>query len=182
VRAFTNVGLWTVISEYGAHFLLQPEQSPAGHPQLTGAAATGFNPFIYGNDVDSVDIATRVAMVSTLFHHANFWLLGVLVGCLIVRLCLCASTPCCDIGVLHLKNPDKFNCGSCSYNIIHILRGDEELLCPHFVVFNWMLPIIPIFVWKQCFKNGFVSPKPTGRKVAFPRVPLKYDFLLVLST
>ena len=24
----------------------------------------GFNPFIYGNDVDSVDVATRVAMVS----------------------------------------------------------------------------------------------------------------------
>lgn len=23
----------------------------------------GFNPFIYGNDVDSVDVATRVAMV-----------------------------------------------------------------------------------------------------------------------
>lgn len=29
------------------------------HPLLTSA----FNPFIYGNDVDSVDIATRVAMV-----------------------------------------------------------------------------------------------------------------------
>lgn len=30
------------------------------------AAATlaNFNPFIYGNDVDSVDIATRVAIVS----------------------------------------------------------------------------------------------------------------------
>merc|ERR1719334_2363588 len=25
--------------------------------------ATGFNPLIYGNDVDSVDVATRVAMV-----------------------------------------------------------------------------------------------------------------------
>ena len=24
----------------------------------------GFNPFIYGNDVDSVDVATRIAMVS----------------------------------------------------------------------------------------------------------------------
>ena len=31
------------------------------HPQ---PPTTGFNPFIYGNDVDSVDIATRVAMVS----------------------------------------------------------------------------------------------------------------------
>lgn len=31
-------------------------------PQRTPSPA-GFNPFIYGNDVDSVDIATRVAMV-----------------------------------------------------------------------------------------------------------------------
>lgn len=28
-------------------------------------ANTGFNPLIYGNDVDSVDVATRVAMVMT---------------------------------------------------------------------------------------------------------------------
>ncbi len=28
------------------------------------SSATGFNPLIYGNDVDSVDVATRVAMVS----------------------------------------------------------------------------------------------------------------------
>lgn len=28
-------------------------------------SATGFNPLIYGNDVDSVDVATRVAMVRT---------------------------------------------------------------------------------------------------------------------
>jgi len=26
-------------------------------------STTGFNPLIYGNDVDSVDVATRVAMV-----------------------------------------------------------------------------------------------------------------------
>lgn len=34
-------------------------------PSLTGPQTQGnvFNPFIYGNDVDSVDIATRVAMV-----------------------------------------------------------------------------------------------------------------------
>ncbi|KDR13172.1 MAP kinase-activating death domain protein, partial [Zootermopsis nevadensis] len=44
-------------------FLLQLEQSVALHPHPTGAAAMGFNPFIYGNDVDSVDVATRVAMV-----------------------------------------------------------------------------------------------------------------------
>lgn len=37
-------------------------------------SANGFNPLIYGNDVDSVDVATRVAMVSKLgntFHHVN---------------------------------------------------------------------------------------------------------------
>ncbi|XP_023706235.1 MAP kinase-activating death domain protein isoform X5 [Cryptotermes secundus] len=38
-------------------------QPPKLHPQSTGAAATGFNPFIYGSDVDSVDVTTRVAMV-----------------------------------------------------------------------------------------------------------------------
>ena len=29
----------------------------------------GFNPLIYGNDVDSVDVATRVAMVRSLARH-----------------------------------------------------------------------------------------------------------------
>ena len=57
--------------ENEACFLLQTEQSLAPRPQLAGAAATGFNPFIYGNDVDSVDVATRVAMVSAVFHHAE---------------------------------------------------------------------------------------------------------------
>jgi hypothetical protein len=52
-----------------ACFVLQLVQSPALHPQSAGAAATGFNPFIYGNDVDSVDVATRVAMVSALCYH-----------------------------------------------------------------------------------------------------------------
>lgn len=28
------------------------------------SSQTGFNPLIYGNDVDSVDVATRVAMVT----------------------------------------------------------------------------------------------------------------------
>ncbi|KYQ46314.1 MAP kinase-activating death domain protein [Trachymyrmex zeteki] len=32
-------------------------------PKMTGQSPAPFNPFIYGNDVDSVDIATRVAMV-----------------------------------------------------------------------------------------------------------------------
>lgn len=34
------------------------QQTQHHHPP-----AAGFNPFIYGNDVDSVDVATRVAMV-----------------------------------------------------------------------------------------------------------------------
>lgn len=35
---------------------------------------TGFNPLIYGNDVDSVDVATRVAMVIERFSiiRCNF--------------------------------------------------------------------------------------------------------------
>ena len=32
----------------------------------------GFNPFIYGNDVDSVDVATRVAMVRLNIHALPF--------------------------------------------------------------------------------------------------------------
>jgi len=31
----------------------------------------GYNPFIYGNDVDSVDVATRVAMVIYLVQHGS---------------------------------------------------------------------------------------------------------------
>jgi hypothetical protein len=60
-----------------ACFLLQKMQPPVLHPQSTGAAATGFNPFIYGNDVDSVDVATRVAMVSALCCHVSGdWIQG----------------------------------------------------------------------------------------------------------
>jgi len=41
----------------------------------------------------------------------------------------------------------------------------------------------PKFLYENSVsKMGFVSPKPTVRKVAPPRVPLKYDFLHVLST
>lgn len=37
------------------------------------SSATGFNPLIYGNDVDSVDVATRVAMVrGNCFIHQLF--------------------------------------------------------------------------------------------------------------
>lgn len=32
-------------------------------PSLSPTPPAGFNPFIYGNDVDSVDVATRIAMV-----------------------------------------------------------------------------------------------------------------------
>ena len=38
------------------------------HRRDSGGAQTGFNPLIYGNDVDSVDVATRVAMVSKHFE------------------------------------------------------------------------------------------------------------------
>ena len=74
VRAYTKIGPRTINSDQvnEASFLLQLDQSPASRPQLAGATATGFNPFIYGNDVDSVDVATRVAMVSALFHRAEF--------------------------------------------------------------------------------------------------------------
>jgi hypothetical protein len=58
-----------VDQQHDACFLLQLVQSPAQHLQSAGAAATGFNPFIYGNDVDSVDVATRVAMVRALCCH-----------------------------------------------------------------------------------------------------------------
>lgn len=34
-----------------------------------------FNPFIYGNDVDSVDIATRVAMVRlSIIYRCNYFI------------------------------------------------------------------------------------------------------------
>lgn len=56
---------------------LSPSQSPVMNQRMSIAGTsptishrssispptTTFNPFIYGNDVDSVDVATRVAMV-----------------------------------------------------------------------------------------------------------------------
>lgn len=48
---------------------MPPQRSLSPSPQ------SGFNPFIYGNDVDSVDVATRVAMVRFFNSHnllANF--------------------------------------------------------------------------------------------------------------
>lgn len=41
-----------------------------GHTPQRHSVSTSpqpFNPLIYGNDIDSVDIATRVAMVSNIF-------------------------------------------------------------------------------------------------------------------
>ncbi|GLH13288.1 MAP kinase-activating death domain protein [Gryllus bimaculatus] len=42
---------------------LQSHQQPGFPQHVQLPPSTGFNPFIYGNDVDSVDVATRVAMV-----------------------------------------------------------------------------------------------------------------------
>ncbi|XP_060532384.1 MAP kinase-activating death domain protein isoform X2 [Cylas formicarius] len=43
---------------------LSPQTAAALSPRtLSPTLQSGFNPFIYGNDVDSVDVATRVAMV-----------------------------------------------------------------------------------------------------------------------
>lgn len=42
-------------------------QVPYMPPNRPPTPSAGFNPFIYGNDVDSVDVATRVAMVKELF-------------------------------------------------------------------------------------------------------------------
>jgi len=76
--------------------------------------------------------------------------------------------------IVHLKNSDEFNCGSCCYDIINILCGDEVLLCPHCVVFSWTLHIVPVFLYEnRVSKMGFVSPKLRGRKVAPSRGPFK---------
>jgi len=40
-----------------------PHQESWQRRDSFSSATTGFNPLIYGNDVDSVDVATRVAMV-----------------------------------------------------------------------------------------------------------------------
>lgn len=49
---------------------LSGQTGPAcGRPSVSGPGQgfSGFNPLIYGNDVDSVDVATRVAMVCFIF-------------------------------------------------------------------------------------------------------------------
>lgn len=40
--------------------VMEAPPPPSAKPSVGGA----FNPFIYGSDVDSVDVATRVAMVN----------------------------------------------------------------------------------------------------------------------
>ena len=47
--------------------MTRPKDSLYASPSVCG-----FNPFIYGNDVDSVDVATRVAMVSELDAEYQF--------------------------------------------------------------------------------------------------------------
>lgn len=39
-------------------------QLEAEKDTFSSPSVCGYNPFIYGNDVDSVDVATRIAMVS----------------------------------------------------------------------------------------------------------------------
>lgn len=48
------------------HRLSLTPQVPYLPPTRPPTPSVGFNPFIYGNDVDSVDVATRVAMVRLL--------------------------------------------------------------------------------------------------------------------
>jgi len=44
-----------------------------GGPSSRHHSTSAFNPLIYGNDVDSVDVATRIAMVCCLFRQQNFY-------------------------------------------------------------------------------------------------------------
>nr|XP_015834956.1 PREDICTED: MAP kinase-activating death domain protein isoform X4 [Tribolium castaneum] len=54
---------------------ITPQSPMPPQRSLSPTPPSGFNPFIYGNDVDSVDVATRVAMVRFFNSHnllANF--------------------------------------------------------------------------------------------------------------
>ena len=42
-----------------------PRESVEALQQVPAAGGSGYNPLIYGNDVDSVDVASRVAMVTS---------------------------------------------------------------------------------------------------------------------
>lgn len=53
------------VSPYAQRMSISQAPPAIPHRQpLTPLPPTNFNPFIYGNDVDSVDVATRVAMVA----------------------------------------------------------------------------------------------------------------------
>ena len=53
----------------------QPGSGSSGTPlNPSNRHPTAFNPLIYGNDVDSVDVATRIAMVLHVFLNTNFTL------------------------------------------------------------------------------------------------------------
>ncbi len=49
-----------------------PELWPGRRDSGALTGVTGFNPLIYGNDVDSVDVATRVAMVGGVLLEVYF--------------------------------------------------------------------------------------------------------------
>ncbi|KAK5643903.1 hypothetical protein RI129_007748 [Pyrocoelia pectoralis] len=51
------------ISNVGQRGITPTSTQPIPHRPSVSPSATTFNPIIYGNDVDSVDVATRVAMV-----------------------------------------------------------------------------------------------------------------------
>jgi len=65
-----------------------PHQESWQRRDSFSSATTGFNPLIYGNDVDSVDVATRVAMV-TLFLCCDVMCVLVDCDCLSPRRNLC---------------------------------------------------------------------------------------------
>ena len=70
-----------------------PHQEAWHRRDSFSSATTGFNPLIYGNDVDSVDVATRVAMVTS----SCIWLfsLAVTIWGLILAQCLTRDTYTC---------------------------------------------------------------------------------------
>ena len=65
-----------------------PHQESWQRRDSFSSATTGFNPLIYGNDVDSVDVATRVAMVTVFVYVVvmHVCLSVCLFVCLLVRM------------------------------------------------------------------------------------------------
>lgn len=62
------------------HRLSLTPQVPYMPPNRPPTPSSGFNPFIYGNDVDSVDVATRVAMVNLTLTRVEHFLMTVILG------------------------------------------------------------------------------------------------------